>query len=108
MKYIQKILLASVLPLWAVTGLTAANFTGPDGGDWGEGTNWDTGTVPVASDDVLFAPPEDRSINMDGDYTIKSLTDGFGAGGLTIAGTGTLTIDIAQTTTGPGLTMKPH
>ena len=104
MKYIQKILLASVLPLWAVTGLTAANFTGPDGGNWGEGTNWDTGTVPVASDDVLFAPPEDRSINMDGDYTIKSLTDGFGAGGLTIAGTGTLTIDIAQATTGPGLT----
>lgn len=87
----------------AAMALTAANFTGPDGGNWGDGANWDTGTVPTASEEARLNTTEDRAINLNGDYTIKFVQDGFSAGALTLGGTGTLTIDINAAAVAQGL-----
>lgn len=103
MKHIQKIFLAGALPMWAVTGLTAANFTGPDGGTWGDGANWDTGTVPTAADQARMTLAENRTIDVNGDYTIMSVQDGFAPGALTLGGSGSLTIDVNSGSTALGI-----
>lgn len=103
MKYSRTLLFLTISFSLAPIALNAVGFTGPDGGLWSDPTSWDSGSVPAISEDVIFAPTEDRTINVDGNFSIRSLTDGFSAGGVTLAGTGTLTIDANWTTTIKGL-----
>lgn len=96
-----------LLPLIAYylgsVALHAVGYTGPDGGLWSDPTNWDSGSVPAISEDVIFVPEENRAINVDGNFSIRSITDGFSAGGVTLGGAGTLTIDANWTTTIKGI-----
>ncbi|NDV61546.1 hypothetical protein G0Q06_03705 [Puniceicoccales bacterium CK1056] len=103
MKYLPKQILVYTLPLMAALSANAANFIGPDGGLWSDGANWDTGSVPAASEEARHSIAENRSIDIDGDYTIRSLLDGFADGGLTLGGTGTLTVDVASAAETKGL-----
>ena len=73
MKYPNMRLFISALSALAAIGVNAAqvNFTGPDGGFRGEATNWSSGTVPTAADEARLTLAEDRTIDINGDYTIK-------------------------------------
>jgi hypothetical protein len=62
-----------------VTNFTIAHFSinwiNGDGGYWDDPTNWDTGTVPTATDDVyIFAASRAPVIFQTGSVTVSSLT----------------------------------
>jgi hypothetical protein len=93
MKTLSRLSLFTLSPLIIVSSLNAASFTGPSGGVWSDATNWLGETLPTATDEVIFPQNENGTINVDGDYTVAKLVDGFGDGGLTVSGTGTLTVN---------------
>jgi hypothetical protein len=67
-------------------------YIGPANGDWNDPTNWDTGLVPGATDDVYLTQPLSIS---SGTVTIHSLRSGsaFTLNGATLQVTGPVQID---------------
>ncbi|MGK0185381.1 MAG: hypothetical protein ACI9R3_001158 [Verrucomicrobiales bacterium] len=52
-----------------------AVFVTSEGGDWNTGSNWDSGTVPDADDDVLLDLPAGAEVTFSsGESTIRNLT----------------------------------
>jgi hypothetical protein len=75
----RPILLAVAGVLGTATPLLGANsYVGPAGGDWNTSSFWSTGAVPIAGQDVLFAPSGSGSYAYDGNYAspLDSLTVG--------------------------------
>ncbi len=70
-------------------GQFTIQWTGQSGGNWSTTSNWDTGILPGAQDDVLINPSVTVTFNT-GSSTINQLTTGAGTA-LTIAG-GTMAI----------------
>ena len=67
------------------TLLSSVSWINPAGGDWDTGSNWNTGSVPGASDDV--------TINLSPGITVThSQNDADSVGSLTVAGADTLSI----------------
>lgn len=73
-----------------------------DGGDgkWGTAANWSDGNVPDNnSETAQYSGTADLSIEIDGDFTIKSFADSFGGpdSTTTLGGAGNLVIDVNGT-----------
>src|SRR5262249_13607085 len=91
-----------VEPLESRTVLSSVTWTNPNGGDWDTATNWSTGQVPTAADDVgiIVAVSNPITHNLSTPDFANSLTSDdpitLTAGGLSIATTctfqGTLTL----------------
>ncbi|MBW3671364.1 MAG: hypothetical protein KY432_06790, partial [Acidobacteria bacterium] len=70
-------LIAACTPVFGAT----VSWTNGLGGDWHTASNWDTGTVPGATDDVVVNLPGTYTITVTtADVTINSLTLGSSDG----------------------------
>src|SRR5207249_2357819 len=85
---------------WAVPSSQAQVWIGPGGaggsGNWGDSTNWDTGTVPnaVGASATFNDPPAARTITMNGNFTVGALTTTINATfSNTFSGSSSLTFD---------------
>jgi len=56
------------------TSAATISWINPDGGLWSAATNWSTGTVPTATDDVLITMDGTFSVSLDVNATIANLT----------------------------------
>ncbi len=83
------------------TLLSSVNWINPAGGDWDTGSNWNTGSVPGASDDVTLdlSPGITVTHSQDDADSVNTLTLA-GADTLSIS-SGSLSIDSASTIDGP-------
>src|SRR3954453_4599985 len=83
----------------AFTVLTADHWINSSGGNWSTASNWSTGTVPTASNDVFIDAAGTYTVNLDVTPAFYTLTVGGGA-------TGTQTLDLGVshdvTFTNPG------
>ena len=80
-----------ILALALTSGLFGQTFNNTSDHLWSNTGNWNSGSVPNANTAVVVLNTGDPDV--DADYTVKNLTDGFGAHGVTVSGAGTLTID---------------
>ena len=65
--------------LFAAEGNSATVlWVNPNGGNWGEGSNWSTGTSPAPGDDVQINLSGNYTVNMDCSTGVKSLIIGAG------------------------------
>jgi uncharacterized repeat protein (TIGR01451 family) len=83
----------------AFTVITTAHWINASGGNWNTASNWSTGTVPTAANDVVIDAAGTYTVNLDVTPAFNSLTVGGGA-------TGTQTLDLGVnhdvTFTNPG------
>jgi uncharacterized repeat protein (TIGR01451 family) len=81
------------------TVLTTAHWINSSGGNWNTPSNWSTGSVPTASNDVVIDAAGTYTVNLDVTPAFNTLTVGGGA-------TGTQTLDLGishdVTFTNPG------
>jgi uncharacterized repeat protein (TIGR01451 family) len=70
----------------AFTVLTTAHWINSSGGNWNTASNWSTGTVPTASNDVFIDANGTYTVSLDVNPAFNSLTVG--------GGTGTQTLDL--------------
>ncbi len=71
----------------AFTVITTAHWINAGGGSWNSTSNWSTGTVPTAANDVVIDAAGTYTVNLDVAPAFNSLTVGGGA-------TGTQTLDV--------------
>jgi len=71
----------------AFTVLTATHWINSSGGNWNTASNWSTGTVPTASNDVIIDANGTYTVTLDVNPAFNTLTVGGGA-------TGTQTLDL--------------
>ncbi|MDA2925287.1 hypothetical protein MYX65_11685, partial [Acidobacteria bacterium AH-259-L09] len=87
-------------------GTQAANVSwkAPVSGNWNEPTNWNTGTVPGASDNVFITVDGTYTVTLNVNATVASLTVGASTGAqtLSIGGT-TLTLSGASNINSNGI-----
>lgn len=55
-KYRSLFLFLMALSAWTLTHAATVTFNGTTNTDWATASNWDTGTLPTASDNVIIAP----------------------------------------------------
>jgi uncharacterized repeat protein (TIGR01451 family) len=83
----------------AFTVITGAHWINSSGGNWNTASNWSTGSVPTASNDVIIDAPGTYTVTLDVNPAFNSLTVGGGP-------TGTQTLDLGVghdlTFTNPG------
>ncbi|HTW29258.1 MAG TPA: Hint domain-containing protein, partial [Acetobacteraceae bacterium] len=82
-------------------------WTNASGGNWSDGTNWSSGSVPGAGDDAVIAVGALDQVLVDGSFTAASLTLddaattlAFAAGGVLTLGTFTITAGTVDLTGG--------
>jgi hypothetical protein len=63
------------------TALTTAHWINSSGGNWNTASNWSTGTVPTASNDVVIDANGTYTVNLDVAPAFNTLTIGGGATG---------------------------
>jgi len=86
------------------TTTAAVSWINPDGGNWSTATNWSSGTVPIAADDVLITLGGTYTVNLDVGATINSLTLGGTTGAQTLANSAqTLSLASASTVEARGV-----
>lgn len=84
--------------------VTTIPYVGTTDGVWSDTAKWTNGNVPdTNTEQAQYPGASNATITVNGNYTINNLLDGFAAGGLTLGGTGVLTIDRAQTATAVGI-----
>ncbi len=82
------------------TLLATVTWMGTTGGDWNDGSNWSTGTVPAATDDAVILD-SDITVTVSGSTEINQLTSQAA-----IDITGSFTVD-GQSTIDNALTIEP-
>jgi len=81
--------------------LANVNWINPFGGDWNVASNWSTGVVPGAADDVTIAQASNVTIIANGPI---STINNFTLAGGTLSGTGDLTVNGVTTITAGAMT----
>jgi hypothetical protein len=79
-------------------------WTNSVGGNWSTAVNWNTGTVPGPSDNVLLTNSGNYTVTLDVDATIASLSLGGASGAQTLSDSShTITINAAITINANGV-----
>ena len=84
--------------------LANVNWINPAGGDWNTASNWSTGVVPGAADNVTIAQDSNSTITLSTSSTVQN----FILAGGTLAGAGNLTVNGTTSFTGGAMSGTGH
>jgi hypothetical protein len=105
MKPTRYLLLLLTLLLGSLPALAQTTWTGATSTDWATASNWSTQTVPTASDDVVIPSGPTNQPTLSSAGAVAKTVEVQSGTTLTIASTGTLTINGKKNITGdPDLT----
>lgn len=94
LSYTLLLAFASAALISTLHGQVQRNWViGPENNNWSNPDNWSTGVPDTNTESAFNLLTGNISINVDQNFTIALLQDGFAAGNTTVGGPGTLTID---------------